>query len=129
MTTRIRRLAIPARDPAALARFWGGVLLRPVIDGSDGLHLQMVEGNEPQQLYFTPSAARSFPGDGPFLSVGALCGTIADEVGRLVSLGAKLLHEEPADLRSVMMLDPEGHPFRVELSEEELLDEEVDPLR
>ncbi|MGX1851703.1 hypothetical protein [Streptomyces sp. NPDC055299] len=50
MTTHLRRLTIPGQDPAALARFWGGVLLRPVIDGSDGLHLQMVEGNEPQAL-------------------------------------------------------------------------------
>ncbi|MFE0377343.1 VOC family protein [Streptomyces inhibens] len=125
MTTHLRRLTIPGQDPAALARFWGGVLLRPVINGSDGIHLQMVEGNEPQALYFTQTAAQSVPGGGPFLSVGALCGTLADEVERLISLGAVLLNDSPGDLRSVMMADPEGHQFMVELSDEELIDDEI----
>ncbi|MFG2142507.1 VOC family protein [Streptomyces sp. NPDC048650] len=129
MTTHLRRLTIPGQDPAALARFWGGVLLRPVIDGSDGLHLQMVEGNEPQALYFTQAVAQSVPDGGPFLSVGALCGTLADEVERLVRLGAAFLHDSPGDPRSVTMADPEGHQFMVELSDEELLDDELDFTR
>ncbi|MBL1088282.1 MULTISPECIES: VOC family protein [Streptomyces] len=124
MTAHLRRLTIPSQDPAALARFWSGVLLRPVVNGSDGLHLQMVEGNEPQALYFAPASAPSDPGGGQFLSIGALCGTLADEVERLVSLGAVLLHDSPGGSRSVVMADPEGHTFLVELSEEELIDDE-----
>ncbi|MEE4420511.1 VOC family protein [Streptomyces bugieae] len=129
MTTHLRCLTIPAQDPAALARFWGEVLLRPVIDGSDGLHLQMVEGNEPQVLYFPQAPIQSVPGGGPFLSVGALCGTLADEVERLTSLGAVLVHDSPSDLSSVMMTDPEGHQFMVELSDEELIDDELGLMR
>ncbi|WP_310728557.1 VOC family protein [Streptomyces sp. N2A] len=125
MTTHLRRLTIPGQDPAALARFWGGVLLRPVINGSDGLHLQMVEGNEPQALYFTQAPTLSVPDSGPFLSVGALCGTLTAEVERLTSLGAALVHDSPGDLRSVMMTDPEGHRFMVELSDEEIIDNEL----
>ncbi|MEU9497236.1 VOC family protein [Streptomyces sp. NPDC048196] len=124
MTSHLRRLTIPGQDPAALARFWSGVLLRPVVNGSDGLHLQMVEGNEPQALYFTTASAQSVPSGGPFLSIGALCGTLTDEVERLISLGAVLLHDSPDGSRSVMMADPEGHTFMVELSEEELMDDE-----
>ena len=123
MTTHLRRLTIPGQDPAALARFWGGVLLRPVIDGGDGLHLQMVEGNEPQALYFTQAVAQSAPGGGPFLSVGAVCGPLADEVERLVRLGAVLVQDSPGGSRSVTMADPEGHQFMVELSDEQLLDD------
>lgn len=85
----------------------------------------MAEGNEPQALYFTQAPAQSVPDGGPFLSVAALCGTLADEVERLASLGAVLLNDSPGDLRSVMMADPEGHPFMVELSDEELIDDEL----
>ncbi|MFE1774217.1 VOC family protein [Streptomyces sp. NPDC059008] len=129
MTTHLRRLTIPAQDPAALARFWGGVLLRPVINGSDGLHLQLVEGNEPQALYFTQAASQSASDGGPFLSVGALCGRLAEEVARLVSLGAVLLDTSVDDTRPTMMADPEGHQFMVELSEEELIDGELGHAR
>ncbi|WP_158795045.1 VOC family protein [Streptomyces sp. NRRL S-337] len=125
MTTHLRRLTIPGQEPAALAHFWGGVLLRPVIHGSDGLHLKMVEGNEPQALYFTQAAGQSAPNGGPFLSIGALCGTLTDEVERLISLGAVLLNDSPSGPRSVMMADPEGHQFMVELSDEELIDDEL----
>ncbi len=85
----------------------------------------MVEGNEPQALYFTQAPTLSVPDSGPFLSVGALCGTLTAEVERLTSLGAALVHDSPGDLRSVMMTDPEGHRFMVELSDEEIIDNEL----
>ncbi|WJY41154.1 VOC family protein [Streptomyces sp. P9-2B-2] len=69
--------------------------------------------------------AQSAPEGGPFLSVGALCGTLDDEVERLVRLGAVFLHDSPGDPRSVAMADPEGHQFMVELSDEGLLDDEL----
>ncbi|MET7622293.1 VOC family protein [Streptomyces sp. NPDC005408] len=129
MTTQLRRITFLCRDPDALARFWGAVLLKPVIDGSHGLHLQLVDGNEPQSLYFKAAAHGERPGVAVRLGIGAVCGTLDEEVSRLVTLGAVVLSEsqDPFDLACVTMADPEGNEFAVEMSEEELLDEELHP--
>ncbi|MFB7557591.1 VOC family protein [Streptomyces brevispora] len=54
---------------------------------------------------------------------------MAEEVSRLTRLGAVLVAEstDALDLTRVTMADPEGNEFAVELSEEELLDEELNP--
>jgi hypothetical protein len=51
----------------------------------------MMEGNEPQSLYFTvaPDAAR--PRGAVLPSIGALSGTLTEKVGRLTGLGVNLL--------------------------------------
>ncbi|MEU8625610.1 VOC family protein [Streptomyces sp. NPDC048669] len=129
MTTQLRRVTFLCTDPEALARFWSSVLHKPVIDGSHGLHLQLVDGNEPQSLYFKPAAHGERPGATMRLGVGAVCGTLEEEVLRLTALGAVRLAEsqDPFDLSCVTMADPEGNEFAVEMSEEELLDEELNP--
>lgn len=54
--------------------------------------------------------------------IGALSGTLTEEVGRLTGLGAVVAAEsrDAFDLARVTMADPEGNEFAVELSEEEL---------
>ncbi|WP_420834329.1 VOC family protein [Streptomyces yunnanensis] len=98
---------------------------QPIIETTHNkINLRLRQAHQLRELHPTiptPNKRRTH-------SVGALCGTLTNEVRRLVSLGAKLLDDEPSDLRSVMMPDPEGHPFKVELSEEELLDEEAGPM-
>lgn len=127
VTTQLRRITFRCQNPAALARFWGGVLLRPVIDGSQGLHIRLVEGNQPQDLYFQPAPPGAAPGNALALGVGAVCGSLAEEVGRIEALGARTLseHEDAAGSGWVSMADPEGNELVVEQSEEDLLDLEL----
>ncbi|MFG2409900.1 VOC family protein [Streptomyces brevispora] len=129
MATHLRRITFLCRDAEAQARFWGAVLLKPVIQGSHGLHLQMADGNEPQSLYFKAAPEGERSRGAVLLGVGALSGVLAEEVSRLTGLGAVLVAEstDALDLTRVTMADPEGNEFAVELSEEELLDEELNP--
>ncbi|WP_406003335.1 VOC family protein [Streptomyces sp. NBC_00829] len=94
--------------PGCARPVWGGVLLRPVIDSSQGLHIRLVEGNQPQDLYFQPAPPGAAPGKALALGVGAVCGSLAEEVGRIEALGARTLseHEDAAGSGRVTMADP-----------------------
>lgn len=127
---QLRRITFLCRDPEALARFWAAVFLKTVAHDSDGFHLNWDEGNEPDSVCFKAASETERPGAAVRLGVGALSGSLDEEIARLIRLGAVLISrsEDPLDRARVTMADPEGNEFTVEESEEELLNEELDGL-
>ena len=130
MSLRVNGIVFDCAHPAALARFWAGALgfyVRPYTDDDvDALRRAGIEHVEDD-----PNVAVDGPGGEPTLwftkvPEGKVVKnrvhldlmpdtTMADEVARLVSLGASVLREHDEDgMRWTVMLDPEGNELCVQ---------------
>jgi len=109
--------AIEAPDPAALARFYSGLLEWPVVheepgtavlaisrDGSSFVVFQQATGYEPP--VWPPEEGRQRP----MMHLDVQVGDLDSAVDEAVALGATLADHQPQDNVRVM-LDPAGHPF------------------
>jgi catechol 2,3-dioxygenase-like lactoylglutathione lyase family enzyme len=109
--------AIEAPDPAALARFYSGLLEWPVVheepgtavlatsrDGSSFVVFQQATGYEPP--VWPPVEGRQRP----MMHLDVQVGDLDSAVDEAVALGATLADHQPQDNVRVM-LDPAGHPF------------------
>ena len=109
--------AIEAPDPAALARFYSGLLEWPVVheepgtavlatspDGSSFVVFQQATGYEPP--VWPPQEGRQRP----MMHLDVQVGDLDSAVDEAVALGATLADHQPQDNVRVM-LDPAGHPF------------------
>jgi hypothetical protein len=111
MVTYIKSITFDCRDALRLAEFWAACLGSDVDEDSDsGKAFVEAAGWGGPNIWFNavpePKAAKNRL----HLDLRAP-GSIADEVQRLIGLGASVLQEE-ADL--VVMSDPEGNEFCVE---------------
>ncbi|MBW0102282.1 VOC family protein [Pseudonocardia sp. KRD291] len=113
MTSRVLAVAVDALDAESLAAFWRSVLGGTVDRWSDARGVRYVElavpGGGPSVLFQSVSEPR--PGKNRVhLDVAPKTGEQADEVARVVALGATVLGDEP-DLPWVVLADPEGNEF------------------
>ena len=121
--SRIREIVIDCRHPAALARFWAGVLEGYAVRPYDGAEIARLAG-----LGLTPESDPTVMVDGPgpilcFQQVTAVSpgrsrihldiigGPRSAEVARIIALGGSV---RDIDADHTVMLDPEGAAFCVQ---------------
>ena len=113
MTSRVLAVAVDATDAESLAGFWRNVLGGTIDRWSDARGLPYVElfvpGGRPSVL-FQPVTERRAGKNRVHLDIAPETGEQADEVARVVALGATVLGDEP-DLPWVVLADPEGNEF------------------
>ncbi|MFL6151669.1 MAG: VOC family protein [Ornithinibacter sp.] len=115
MTCELVALGIDANDPAALARFWGGVLGREVEHAGHGEAVLQADAGAGFAVRFAPTSA---PKVGPNQMHFDLASTSADDqaatVARALDLGASHLDvgQLPRE-EHVVLADPEGNEFCV----------------
>ncbi|AWZ09328.1 MULTISPECIES: VOC family protein [unclassified Streptomyces] len=123
MTSRFTELTVDCPDPERLAAFWCEVLDFKVIDRSEGLveigsWVPTVEDVRARQMPPTLVFIRVPEGKAVknrlHLDVSPIDGSTADEVARLIGLGATTTDVgQGADRSWVVMADPEGNEFDV----------------
>lgn len=115
MTSRLVAVALDCRDPEALAAFWCAALGYRVRERwSDAVGTRYVETQDGDGavLLFQPVREDKTVKNRLHLDIAPVQGSQADEVARLVGLGASLLDDDPA-LPWVVLADPEDNEFCV----------------
>ena len=122
MTSRFTELALDCADPVALARFWCAVLDYEVQDEADGLVTIGAPGLSaatshaspvPPTLTFAHVPEAKTVKNRLHLDVTPTDRTQADEVRRLLDLGARHADVGQGDQTWVVLTDPEGNEFCV----------------
>jgi predicted enzyme related to lactoylglutathione lyase len=108
----VAALTVDCADPAALARFWGEVLHRPVGPGAtpENATLDATGPASGPRMFFQkvpePKAVKNR------LHLDLLAEGYDDEIERLTDLGAKRLNEVMLpEVRWTTFADPEGNEF------------------
>ncbi|MDX2972420.1 VOC family protein [Kribbella solani] len=112
MSINLYALSFDAKDPAALARFWGGVLRREVAE-DDGVYL--TEGNAGFRVRFLPSdAIKDRPNQMHFDLTSQTPEDQQATVARALELGGRHLDiGQGPEITHVVLADPEGNEFCV----------------
>lgn len=109
MTSTLANISFDCADAGATARFWSGVLERPVEDGASPYFAAI--GGVPSLLFIKvpePKTAKSR------VHVDLAATDREAEVARLVGLGAsRVADKDEWGHRWTVLLDPEGHEFCV----------------
>jgi hypothetical protein len=122
MTSKLTELAIDCADPAALARFWCSVLGYEVRDEDDGLVTigspaapggRNHPGPVPPTLTFARVPEGKTVKNRLHLDVNPTDREQAEEVRRLLDLGARHADVGQGDESWVVLADPEGNEFCV----------------
>ena len=120
MASKFTELAIDCADPDALASFWCAVLGYEVQGGEEGLVFvgaPGADGDRPGPVPPTLTFARVPEGktvkNRLHIDVNPTDREQADEVRRLVELGARHVDVGQADASWVVLADPEGNEFCV----------------
>ncbi|MFF4506609.1 VOC family protein [Streptomyces sp. NPDC001401] len=127
MSVELTHLTLYSDDPVSLARFWAAVFAKAVTQDQGPAPRPRVvfeEGRRLEALYFERPKGGNLSGGGPALGIQPERGTLAEEVARLMGLGALILVEEKGldGLPKVTMSDPDGNQFVVVPSKEEQID-------
>jgi hypothetical protein len=121
MAARFTELVVDCHDPHRLARFWADVLgydVRPAEDAD--VEVVGPAGSGPS-LLFEVDEARKQVKNRLHIDVTPTDRTLAEEVDRLLALGATRADIGQGDVSWVVLADPEGNEFCV-------LDGLVEPL-
>lgn len=114
-------------DPKRLAQFWSSALAEEIEPFGGSLSLRFTTRLESRALFTTNFRAERRVKSHLHIEFTVKQGALADEVDRLLALGATLLDDRRRDgfdgVGWVIMADPEGNEFRVQSN-----DEEVDAL-
>lgn len=122
MTSKFTELAIDCADPARLARFWCAVLGYEVQDEEDGYvgigSPAVPEGRDrpgpvPPTLGFARVAEGKVVKNRLHIDVNPVDRDQADEVRRLLDLGARHADVGQGEASWVVLADPEGNEFCV----------------
>jgi hypothetical protein len=122
MTSRFTELAIDCADPTALARFWCSVLDYEVQDEDDdtvtiGFRTAPDRSSDPGPVPPTLTFARVPEGktvkNRLHIDVNPSDTEQAEEIGRLLDLGARHADVGQGDQSWVVLADPEGNEFCV----------------
>ncbi|AIJ27029.1 MULTISPECIES: VOC family protein [Amycolatopsis methanolica group] len=115
MRSRILAVAVDCHDAEALARFWSRALgYQEVRRWRDDKGVEYVDiGSDDQEMVvFQPVGEDKVVKNRLHLDLVPEGGSQADEVARLVELGARVLSDDD-DLPWVVLADPEGNEFCV----------------
>ncbi|MFI5557883.1 VOC family protein [Amycolatopsis japonica] len=115
MRSVVLTVTIDCLDAEALSRFWCQVLgydeLRRFTDAKGVEYIEIAGDPEPVLLFQPVPEAKSVK-NRLHLDLAPASGEQADEVRRLVGLGARLLADDP-DMPWILLADPEGNEFCV----------------
>ncbi len=112
MTSRFTELAVDCADPRALARFWCSVLGYEVQDEEDGLVTIGSPGVTPSLTFAHVPEGKTVK-NRLHLDVTPTDTEQADEVRRLLGLGARRVDVGHGEESWVVLADPEGNEFCV----------------
>lgn len=116
MTSRVIAVAVDCRDVERMTAFWCAVLGSAVVDrwrdarGKEYVELGFGEGVRDAVLLFQPVDQEKVGKNRLHLDLAPTNTTQADEVARLVGLGAAELANDQ-DQSWVVLADPEGNEF------------------
>ena len=114
MAARLTEISIDARDPRALARFWGEVLGWPVTDDERGLSWISETGDYTARplIVFAPVPEPKTVKNRLHLDVNPSGVDQYQELERLLALGATRADVgQGVDVSWVVLADPEGNEF------------------
>ncbi|HEY1617219.1 MAG TPA: VOC family protein [Streptosporangiaceae bacterium] len=112
MASFLYQLAIDARDPAALARFWAAALDQPVVYEADGYVIVSADEHSYPGLCFVPVPEDKAGKNRLHIDLNP--DDRDAEVDRLIGLGARMSHAgQPPEATWVVLADPEGNEFCV----------------
>jgi len=115
MVSRLLAVAVDCRDTATLTAFWCAALdyteLSRWTDPRGVEYVEIGRAGEPM-LLFQPVPEDKAGKNRLHLDINPIAGTQADEVARLVGLGARVVSDDP-DFDWVLLTDPEGNEFCV----------------
>jgi catechol 2,3-dioxygenase-like lactoylglutathione lyase family enzyme len=115
MSSRFTELVIDCHDPETLAAFWQEVLGCPTVDrgGDDDPFVSISGGGTPVEIVFAPVPEAKEVKNRVHIDVNATDRDQADEVERLLALGARRVDVGQGDVSWVVLADPEGNEFCV----------------
>lgn len=123
MSSTIFNITFDCADPRALARFWGQVTGWPVIEEPRPGFEEAAVGTPGQgrpRLYFVKVPEPKAGKNRLHLDVMPDDRTQDEEIARLTRLGATIVSDRRPELGWVILADPEGNEFCVEISRAEL---------
>jgi hypothetical protein len=122
MASRFTELIVDAHDTRGLAEFWCEVLGYRVIDEDDdvveiGTHEltreEVLQGPVPPTIVFVPVPEEKTVKNRVHIDVSPIDRDPAEEVERLIALGARRVDIGQGDVGWTVMADPEGNEFCV----------------
>ena len=123
MSSAILNITFDCADPRALARFWGQLTGWPVIEepqpGLEESAVARADEGRPR-LYFVKVPEVKTIKNRVHLDVVPTDRTQDEEITRLTGLGARIVSDRRPELGWVVLADPEGNEFCVEISVAEL---------
>jgi Glyoxalase-like domain len=122
MSSTILNITFDCAAPRALARFWGEVTGWPVIEAPEPGREEFAVGRPGEggpRLYFV-KVPEGKSKNRLHLDVVPTDRTQNEEISRLTGLGARLLSDRRPEVGWVILADPEGNEFCVEISVIEL---------
>lgn len=123
MSSFIYNITFDCADPRALARFWGQVTGWPVTEEREPGYEESTVGTPGEgrpRLYFVKVPEPKTIKNRLHLDVMPADRTQEEEIARLTRLGATIVSDRRPELGWVILADPEGNEFCVEISRAEL---------
>jgi predicted enzyme related to lactoylglutathione lyase len=123
VSSAILNITFDCADPRALARFWGEVTGWPVIEEPQPGSEESAVGNPGEgrpRLYFVRVPEDKTIKNRVHLDVMPADRTQDEEIARLTRLGATVVSDRRPEFGWVLLADPEGNEFCVEISAAEL---------
>ncbi len=120
MSSAIRNITFDCADPLALARFWGQVTGLAVIGEPQPGYPESAVGDSRPRLYFVKVPEGKTGKNRVHLDIMPSDRTQDEEIARLIRLGGTVVSDRRPDVGWVIMADPEGNEFCVEMSRAEL---------
>jgi predicted enzyme related to lactoylglutathione lyase len=114
MASVLREFVIDCADPGRVARFWGEVLGWPVVEVKEGLWYASATGEPdaaPPILTFVPVPEPKTVKDRIHLDLNPSGCDQAEELERLLALGARPADVGQGDAPWIVLADPEGNEF------------------
>jgi catechol 2,3-dioxygenase-like lactoylglutathione lyase family enzyme len=124
MTSRLTEVVVDCRDPQLMARFWCGVLDFQVVYQEEGeIEIGPYEAGarptreawrqavQPATLLFAPVPEEKQVKNRLHLDVSPIDRTQAEEVERVLALGARRIDIGQGNPSWVVLADPEGNEF------------------
>lgn len=123
MSSSIHNITFDCADPRALARFWGAVTGWPVDEEPAPGYEEAAVGLRGQgqpRLYFVAVPEGKETKNRLHLDLDPADRRQQEEVDRLRALGASVVSDRRPEYGWVILADPEGNEFCLELSHEEI---------
>ena len=113
MSSHLTEIVIDCNDVGTMARFWGAVLGWDVHADDDDCWMSATGDETSLMLVFVPVPEAKTVKDRIHLDVTPYGCTQAEEVERIVALGARPVDVGQHDVSWVVLADPEGNEFCV----------------